>query len=79
MKIQTLMIFWCCVLTIYVFDSAWGVPWPTWDGVGGDELMDEMDMLGLVGYLCKHYYDDDLPEGVCQGKLEGKMGMTTKH
>ena len=52
------------------------MPWPTWDGVGGDEVMDEMDMLGLVGYLCKYYYQES--DAVCQGKQEGKIGLTMK-
>merc|ERR1719278_1216134 len=43
----------------------WGVPWPLWDGVGGDEVMKETDALGVVGYLCKYYYDNSLPGGVC--------------
>merc|ERR1711862_355670 len=33
--------------------SLYGVPWPTWDGVGGEQVLDEMDRLGLVGYLCQ--------------------------
>ena len=81
--------------------SVWGVPWPLWDGVGGDEVrvhplsfhhpfpsiaplppsppsflqplpsftyhqvMEETDALGVVGYLCKYYYDNSLPGGVC--------------
>ena len=34
---------------------AWAVPWFTWDGVGGDEIIDGMDSLGLEGYLCATY------------------------
>ena len=58
---------------------AWGVPWPTWDGVGGDEVIEEMDVLGIVGYLCKYYYDGNLPDGVCQGMVQGQKGMTAKN
>merc|ERR1711874_139551 len=43
----------------------YGVPWPTWDGVGGKEVLDEMDRLGLVGYLCEYFYDNSLPGNVC--------------
>merc|ERR1739838_1050695 len=50
-----------------------GTPWPTWDGVGGGEVIQDTFTLGLVGYLCKHYYDDNLPDGVCQGELGRKM------
>merc|ERR1711970_105652 len=59
--------------------SAYGVPWPTWDGVGGDPIIDEMDTLGLVGYLCKYFYQQNLPGEVCQGKLRGKKGITIKN
>lgn len=45
--------------------SVWGVPWPTWDGIGGDEVINEMDRLGLVGYLCEYYYSDSLPGDLC--------------
>ena len=58
---------------------AYGVPWPTWDGVGGDEVIEEVDVLGIVGYLCKYYYDGDLPGGVCEGGRKDKMGLTYKN
>merc|ERR1719309_24093 len=50
----------------------YGVPWPTWDGVGGDEVINDMDTLGVIGYLCKHYYNDDLPGGACQKQFVGE-------
>jgi len=43
----------------------YGVPWPLWDGVGGDEVINETDRLGVIGYLCKYYYSDNLPGDVC--------------
>ena len=55
------------------------MPWPTWDGVGGDDVINEMDTLGLVGYLCKYFYDGNLPDGRCQGKLEGTKGISLKN
>merc|ERR1712055_89522 len=58
--------------------SAWGVPWPTWDGVGGDDVINETDELGLIGYLCKHYYNNDLPNGVCN-KFQTSRKMTLKN
>jgi len=45
--------------------SPYGVPWPLWDGVGGDEVINETDRLGVIGYLCKYYYSDNLPGDVC--------------
>merc|ERR1712037_914503 len=45
--------------------SVYGVPWPLWDGVGGDEVINETDVLGVIGYLCKYYYSDNLPGDVC--------------
>merc|ERR1712211_1660 len=45
--------------------SVWGVPWPLWDGVGGDEVINETDRLGVIGYLCQYYYSGDLPGDVC--------------
>jgi len=59
--------------------GAYGVPWPTWDGVGGDDVINEMDSLGLIGYLCKYYYNMDLPDGICQSEKEGRMRLTLKH
>ena len=58
---------------------AYGVPWPTWDGVGGDDVINEMDSLGLIGYLCKYYYNMDLPNGICQSEKKGRIGLTRKH
>merc|ERR1719228_1423521 len=52
-----------------------GVPWPTWDGVGGEEVADETDRLGVVGYLCQYYYNNNLPGGVC----DKKMGRDETH
>ena len=47
----------------------YGVPWPTWDGQGGDPVMDAMEQAGgLIGYLCQHYYDNQLPGGVCDNQ-----------
>ena len=48
---------------------AHGVPWPTWNGVGGPEVMQDLFRIGIVGYLCKHFYDDNLPNGICQGAM----------
>merc|ERR1711963_188995 len=45
--------------------SVWGVPWPLWDGVGGDEVINETDRLGVIGYLCQYYYSGNLPGDVC--------------
>ena len=55
------------------------MPWPTWDGVGGDEVINEMDTLGLVGYLCEYFYDGNLPDGVCQGEMAGRKGVSLKN
>merc|ERR1711915_330066 len=35
--------------------SAYAVPWFTWDDEGSDEIIDQMDELGLEGYLCAIY------------------------
>ena len=35
--------------------SAYAVPWFTWDNEGSDEIIDQMDELGLEGYLCVIY------------------------
>merc|ERR1712215_291846 len=59
--------------------GAYGVPWPTWDGVGGDDVINEMDSLGLIGYLCKYFYNMDLPDGICQSGKEGRMRLTLNH
>ncbi len=45
--------------------SAWGVPWPTWNGEGGDSVIDDTDRLGVIGYLCQNFYDNNLPGGIC--------------
>ena len=63
----------------FLHTRAYGVPWPTWDGVGGDEVIEEVDVLGIVGYLCKYYYGGDLPGGVCEGVRKDKKGLTYKN
>merc|ERR1712080_656299 len=40
--------------------SAWGVPWPVWDGEGGDAIIIETDRLGVIGYLCEYFYNNEL-------------------
>jgi len=52
-------------LTEYLDPRLTGVPWPTWDGEGGEEIMRELFTIGVVRYVCKYFYEDNLPGGLC--------------
>jgi len=36
------------------------MPYHTWNGKGGDHISDEMDRLGVIGYLCEYFYNNEL-------------------
>merc|ERR1712059_32924 len=55
------------------------VPWPTWNGVSTSAIDSETSWYGIVKYLCKHFYDNNLPNNVCnKQKTEKKFKKNLK-